>query len=99
MVYTPTVNNRKPWASWVPAKRDQVGEMSNKMGINIEEERVVRLVHMEHFPPFAEAVGALLKSWEMVRNLPVKTIYPAHGEKLTVDSFSAEYEFAIKKYR
>ena len=57
------------------------------------------LTGKEHFPPFAEDAGALLKSWEMVRNLPVKTIYPAHGEKFTVDSFSAEYEFAIKKYR
>jgi len=56
------------------------------------------LTGKKHFPPFAEDTEALLKSWEMVRKLPVRTIYPAHGGNFTFESFIGEYEQAVKKY-
>ena len=52
----------------------------------------------QHFPPFAEDLPALVRSWEQIRALPVKTIYPAHGRYFSIDSFLAEYDQAIKKY-
>jgi len=52
----------------------------------------------QHFPPFAEDRGALVRSWEKIRTLQVKTFYPAHGRHFSVESFLGEYETAIKKY-
>lgn len=52
----------------------------------------------QHFPPFAEDLRALLRSWEQIRNLPVKTCYPAHGRHFSFDSFLAEYDTALLKY-
>jgi len=51
-----------------------------------------------HFPPFAEDVPALLKSWEKIRSLPVETCYPAHGFRFPFSSFLAEYDAAVKRY-
>jgi len=53
----------------------------------------------EHFPPFAEDLPALLQSWERIRDMEVRTIYPAHGKQFPRDSFLNEFERAIKKYR
>ncbi len=52
----------------------------------------------QHFPPFAEDLNALVNSWKYIRELPVKTFYPAHGRYFSRDSFLAEYESAIKRY-
>jgi len=52
----------------------------------------------QHFPPFAEDLNALLNSWKLIRELPVKTFYPAHGRYFSMDSFMAEYESALKRY-
>ena len=56
------------------------------------------LENKQHFPPFAEDLGALVRSWEKIRTLQVKTFYPAHGRHFSVESFLGEYETAIKKY-
>lgn len=52
----------------------------------------------QYFPPFAEDLPALVRSWKLIRNLPVKTIYPAHGRYFSMDSFLEEYDQAMKKY-
>lgn len=52
----------------------------------------------EHFPPFAEDLQALLRSWKLVRSLPLKIIHPAHGRPITSESFQAEYDQAMRKY-
>lgn len=52
----------------------------------------------EHFPPFAEDLPALLQSWERIRNMQIRKIYPAHGIHFSRDSFLMEYERAQKKY-
>jgi glyoxylase-like metal-dependent hydrolase (beta-lactamase superfamily II) len=52
----------------------------------------------QHFPPFAEDLSALVKSWQQIRTLPVKTIYPAHGRSFPVESFLAEFPQAMKRY-
>ncbi len=53
----------------------------------------------QHFPPFAEDLSALIRSWEHIRELKVKTIYPAHGKYFGFESFLAEYETAIIRYQ
>ncbi len=52
----------------------------------------------EYFPPFAEDLPALLESWKMIRSLPVKVIYPAHGNRFTAEQFHDALEPALKKY-
>ncbi len=52
----------------------------------------------QHFPPFAEDLPALVNSWKQIKNLPVKTIYPAHGHSFTFDSFLAEFDSAMERY-
>ncbi|HDS06417.1 MAG TPA: MBL fold metallo-hydrolase [Bacteroides sp.] len=52
----------------------------------------------EYFPPFAEDLTALLESWKMIRSLPVKVIYPAHGNRFTAQQFHDALEPALKKY-
>jgi hydroxyacylglutathione hydrolase len=56
------------------------------------------LVNKQHFPPFAEDLPALLSSWRMIRDLRVKTIYPAHGHSFSFDSYLAEYDAAMERY-
>ncbi len=51
-----------------------------------------------HFPPFAEDRRALLRSWGAIRELKVKTIYPAHGRYFPFESFLAEYDSALERY-
>lgn len=52
----------------------------------------------QHFPPFAEDLSALLGSWTYIRDLQVKSCYPAHGRHFTFESFLAEYDSAMRKY-
>ena len=52
----------------------------------------------QHFPPFAEDLPALVRSWKHIHDLPVKTFYPAHGRRFSMESFLAEYESAMKRY-
>lgn len=52
----------------------------------------------QHFPPFAEDLQELLKSWKMIRELNGKTIYPAHGRSIPWDSFLDEFDGAMEKY-
>jgi len=52
----------------------------------------------QHFPPFAEELPSLLKSWEMIRSLPVRVIYPAHGKSFTHKEFMDEFSGAMKRY-
>jgi hydroxyacylglutathione hydrolase len=56
------------------------------------------LENKQHFPPFAEDLPALVTSWGMIRDLPIKTIYPAHGHKFSFESFLAEYDQAMERY-
>lgn len=59
---------------------------------------VFGLEKKQHFPPFAEDLPALVNSWRLIRTLPVKTLYPAHGRSFSYDSFLAEYEAALERY-
>jgi glyoxylase-like metal-dependent hydrolase (beta-lactamase superfamily II) len=52
----------------------------------------------QHFPPFAEDLSALVLSWKRIRELPVKTFYPAHGNHFSKESFLAEYDAALLRY-
>lgn len=52
----------------------------------------------QHFPPFAEDLSALLRSWELIRDLQAKMLYPAHGRRFSFDSFLAEFEGAMLRY-
>ncbi|RLD54039.1 MAG: hypothetical protein DRI97_12295 [Bacteroidetes bacterium] len=56
------------------------------------------VANKQHFPPFAEDLPALVNSWKMIRGLPVKTIYPAHGKYFSFDSFMEEFEGAMVRY-
>jgi len=56
------------------------------------------LENKQHFPPFAEDLPALLRSWEMIRELQVKTIFPAHGHSFSFESFLSEFEDAMERY-
>ena len=56
------------------------------------------LTKKQHFPPFAEDLPALVKSWKMIRDLPVDTIYPAHGKFFSFDSFMEEFDSAMVRY-
>lgn len=53
----------------------------------------------QHFPPFAEDLPALIRSWEQIRKLKVKTIYPAHGLHFSSESFMVEYNSAKIRYQ
>jgi hydroxyacylglutathione hydrolase len=52
----------------------------------------------QHFPPFAEDLGGLLKSWQLLRDLKPAVLYPAHGHHFSRDSFLAEFEGAMLRY-
>jgi len=52
----------------------------------------------QHFPPFAEDLSALLRSWKRIRDMQPAILYPAHGHKFSFDSFLAEFEGAMKRY-
>jgi glyoxylase-like metal-dependent hydrolase (beta-lactamase superfamily II) len=52
----------------------------------------------QHFPPFAEDLPALVRSWEKLRQLPVKTFYPAHGRPFSQESFRKEFDGAMERY-
>lgn len=56
------------------------------------------LASKQHFPPFAEDLPALVTSWGMIHELPVKTIYPAHGFRFTFEDFLSEYNSAVERY-
>ena len=52
----------------------------------------------QHFPPFAEDLPALVRSWKMIRNLQVTKVYPAHGRHFSFESFLAEFDAAMERY-
>jgi hydroxyacylglutathione hydrolase len=56
------------------------------------------LENKQHFPPFAEDLPALVRSWEKLRGLRITDIYPAHGHTFSFESFLSEYEAAMKRY-
>ena len=56
------------------------------------------VANKQHFPPFAEDLPALVKSWKMIRDLPVDTIYPGHGKYFSFDSFMEEFDSAMVRY-
>ena len=43
------------------------------------------------FPPFAEDLAGLEKSWKMISKMKVKTFYPAHGRSISFSKFMEEY--------
>lgn len=49
------------------------------------------------FPPFANDVTKLLKTWKMIFDLGVKTIYPGHGPRLDVEKAKVVYNKKVKK--
>lgn len=53
----------------------------------------------QHFPPFAEDLHGLLKSWEIIRSLQFSHAYPAHGRSFTRQHFLDEFDGAMKRYR
>lgn len=69
-----------------------------EQGELISGDTLFGLANKLHFPPFAEDLPALLRSWEQIRELPVKIIYPAHGHHFSFESFLEEYETAIDRY-
>jgi hydroxyacylglutathione hydrolase len=52
----------------------------------------------QHFPPFAEDLPALLRSWHLIRDLQPTLLFPAHGHKFSFDSFLAEFDGAMLRY-
>lgn len=52
----------------------------------------------QHFPPFAEDLPSLVRSWRSIREMPVKMIHPAHGGTIASKSFFAEFEGAMERY-
>ena len=50
------------------------------------------------FPPFAEDLPALLKSWKRISEMDVHTFYPAHGISISREKFLKEYTALIKKH-
>jgi len=69
-----------------------------EQGELISGDTLFGLANKLHFPPFAEDLPALLRSWRLIRNLPVKAFYPAHGHKFSFASFEKEFETAINRY-
>lgn len=59
---------------------------------------VFGLENKQHFPPFAEDLSALVGSWEKLKQLPVKTFYPAHGRPFSREDFLGEFDTAMEKY-
>lgn len=51
-----------------------------------------------HFPPFAENLPMLMKSWEKLRSLSATTVYPAHGKSFEFSRFLKEWEEVKKRY-
>ena len=56
------------------------------------------LENKQHFPPFAEDLSALVSSWKKLKELPIKTFYPAHGRPFSRDSFLEEFDGAMERY-
>jgi hydroxyacylglutathione hydrolase len=52
----------------------------------------------QHFPPFAEDLPALLRSWKMLRSVEATKIFPAHGRYFAFGKFLDEYQDSVKKY-
>ncbi len=52
----------------------------------------------QHFPPFAEDLPALIRSWKMIRDLKPSILYPAHGRSISYLSFMEEFEGAMLRY-
>ena len=52
----------------------------------------------QHFPPFAEDLGALVRSWERIRDMKPAMLYPAHGHSFSFESFMADFEGAMERY-
>ena len=77
-----------------------LGSMTVMMegGELIGGDTVFGLENKQHFPPFAEDQKALVESWKKLRQLEVKTFYPAHGRPFPRNDFLMEYEAAIIKY-
>jgi hydroxyacylglutathione hydrolase len=48
------------------------------------------------FPPFADDVPLLMKSWQALLALPVKTIYPAHGRPFSIAHLRRAYDKRTK---
>jgi hydroxyacylglutathione hydrolase len=52
----------------------------------------------EHYPPFANDKRGVLESWERYIREGVKTVYPAHGVKVSINKLKEEMEAARRKY-
>jgi glyoxylase-like metal-dependent hydrolase (beta-lactamase superfamily II) len=59
---------------------------------------VFGLEDKQHFPPFAEDQSALVRSWEKLKQLPIKTFYPAHGRPFPLESFLEEFDTVLESY-
>ncbi len=59
---------------------------------------VFGLAGKQHFPPFAEDLPALIRTWKELCSLQVKTIYPAHGHSFRFENFLSEYDKVLLKY-
>jgi glyoxylase-like metal-dependent hydrolase (beta-lactamase superfamily II) len=59
---------------------------------------VFGLENKQHFPPFAEDLPALVRSWKELKQLPVLTFYPAHGHSFSRESFLKEFDGAMDRY-
>jgi glyoxylase-like metal-dependent hydrolase (beta-lactamase superfamily II) len=77
-----------------------VGSMVVLMGNGelIAGDSVFGLVNKQHFPPFAEDLPALVGSWKKIRELGAVTIYPSHGRIVSWESFTDEFDGAVKRY-
>ena len=80
------------------------GHTHGSMVVLMEDGRLITgdtmfgLKSKQHFPPFAEDLPALVRSWGKIRTLQVETCYPAHGFRFPFSSFLEEYDAAVKKY-
>lgn len=52
----------------------------------------------QHFPPFAEDLSGLVRSWKRIRDMKPVMLYPAHGRSFSFESFLAEFDGAMERY-
>ena len=80
------------------------GHTHGSMVVLMEEGQLITgdtmfgVANKQHFPPFAEDLAALLKSWKKIRGMQVKTCYPAHGRHFSFESFLSQYDAAQRRY-
>ncbi|MCF8225381.1 MAG: MBL fold metallo-hydrolase [Bacteroidales bacterium] len=61
-------------------------------------DNVLGISDKQHFPPFANDCGEVIKSWEYYINSGVEVLHPAHGKAVEIASIRSEIDNARKRY-